>query len=64
VGAAYCPRKSAVLAGFAREGNLMLADLNVREETEVCAYSYKACLLGLGLWFIHVGFGARGKRQK
>ena len=27
----------------------LLADLNVREEIEVSAFSYKACLLGLGL---------------
>lgn len=46
------------------ERNLMLADLNAREEIEVSAFSYKACLLGLGLWYIQVGFGRGGKETE
>lgn len=47
-----------------RESNLMLADLNVREEIEGSAFSYKACLLGLGLWYIQVRFGGERGREK
>lgn len=42
----------------------MLADLNAREEIEVSAFSYKACLLGLGLWYIQVGFGVEGEGER
>ena len=38
------------------------------EETEVSAFSYKACLLGLGLWYIQVRFGGgegvKGKKTE
>ena len=34
----------------------LLADLNVREEMEVSAFSYNSYLLGLGLWYIQVRF--------
>jgi hypothetical protein len=47
-----------------RESNLMLADLNVREEIEGSAFSYKACLLGLGLWYIQVRFGGNGGEKR